>query len=83
MSIKQIIEERHSVRNYQNALISDDIKKQLNDEAATINQLSGFNMQIIYDEPSAFQGAMASYGKFNNVKNYIAMVATKIGRAHV
>ncbi|MFV0381174.1 MAG: nitroreductase family protein [Breznakia sp.] len=35
---------------------------------------SGFNIQLCLNKTSAFTGMMAHYGKFHNVKNYIALV---------
>ena len=34
-------------------------------------------MQLILNEPKAFSGLMAHYGKFSGVKNYIALIGKK------
>lgn len=33
-------------------------------------------MQLVVNEPEAFGGMMARYGKFSNVKNYLALIGT-------
>ncbi|MGX8682455.1 MAG: nitroreductase family protein, partial [Bacteroidales bacterium] len=35
------------------------------------------HIQLIQNEPKAFQGTMAKYGKFRNVNNYIVMAGKK------
>lgn len=34
-------------------------------------------MQLVLDEPKAFDGFMAHYGKFSGVKNYLALIGKK------
>ena len=34
-------------------------------------------IQVFYDKPKCFDSFMAHYGKFENVKNYIAIVGNK------
>ena len=35
------------------------------------------HIQLVTDEPKAFDGFMAHYGKFSGVKNYIALIGKK------
>jgi hypothetical protein len=49
----------------------------LNNLIDECNNESGLNIQTCYDEPTAFNTFMANYGKFDNVKNYIAIVGKK------
>ena len=42
-----------------------------------LNAQYGIHMQLVLDEPKAFTNRRASYGHFENAKNYIAMVASK------
>ncbi len=72
-----IIRERHSVRQYLDKKISEDVREQLNEYADTLNKEGNLNIQIIYDEPECFNSRMAHYGKFENVNNYIAMIGKK------
>lgn len=77
MDIIQAIEERHAVRSYKDKEIEPEKVEELNQEIEKCNKLGNLNIQLILNEPKAFTGFMAHYGKFNNVKNYIALVGPK------
>lgn len=77
MDIMQIMRERHSVRSYTDLPIEKEKREQLNYLAQKCNTESGLHLQIIYDDPAAFNGFMAHYGKFSGVRNYIAVVGKK------
>lgn len=77
MDSMEIMKSRHAVRSYTNEKITGDILEQLNQEIEECNADSGLNIQLCLNEPTAFSGMMARYGKFNNVKNYIALVGKK------
>ena len=72
-----LIKQRHSVRQYLDKPIPDEIRKQLDEYAEKLNQEGGLRMQIIYDEPACFSSRMAHYGSFENCKNYIVMAGKK------
>ena len=73
----EIIRQRHSVRQYLDKRIEDNIRDIINQEIKDINEESGLNIQIFYDEHKCFNSIMAHYGKFSNVSNYIAIVGNK------
>ena len=77
MEIMDIIRSRHSVRQYLDKPIPEEVQRQLNDYAEELNRESGLHMQILYDEPECFNSRMAHYGKFDNAKNYISVVGRK------
>ena len=77
MEIMDVIRSRHSVRQYQQTPIPQDLRDQLDACARALNRESGLNMQILYDEPDCFNSRMAHYGKFENANNYIALVGKK------
>lgn len=77
MSIMDAMVERHSVRQYENRDIPESIIEQLNLEIEECNKESGLHIQLVKNEPKAFDGFMAHYGKFSGVKNYIALVGKK------
>lgn len=77
MEIMNIIEERHSVRQYTEKKIEEEKRRRLNDLCNEINEEAGMHIQMIYDEPNCFNGMMAHYGKFSGVNNYIAIVGQK------
>ncbi|MGL6197525.1 MAG: nitroreductase family protein [Lachnospiraceae bacterium] len=68
---------RHSVRSYIDKPIEEEILIQLRQIIESCNRESGLNIQLCINEPKAFTGMMARYGKFNNVKNYIALIGKK------
>lgn len=80
MNVIEAMEARHSVRSYQNKPIEEEKRKALEELARKCNAESGLNIQLCFDEEEAFQGMMAHYGKFHNVRNYIALVGKKDAR---
>lgn len=59
MELLEAVQKRHSVRMYQDREIPDSIKKELLDFINQCNQTSGLNIQLILDEPKAFDNFMA------------------------
>ncbi|MGI6270102.1 MAG: nitroreductase family protein [Candidatus Howiella sp.] len=74
MNIFDAIQERHSVRSYMKKEIPDDIAIQLKKEIQACNIEGKLHIQLITNEPKAFDGFMARYGKFSGVQNYIALI---------
>ena len=72
-----VIEERHSVRQYTGRKIEEDKRKNLVELTKKINEKTGLSIQILFDEPKCFDSMMAHYGKFSGVSNYIALVGNK------
>ena len=77
MEILELMEKRHSVRQYIKKPIEQEKRNEIDMCISEINEESGLNMQVFYDEPECFNSFMAHYGKFKNVENYIAVVGTK------
>lgn len=77
MTPMELVESRHSVRQYKDVKIEEDKRAMLNALADDINKQTGLNIQMIYDEPKCFNSMMAHYGKFRGVNNYIAIVGRK------
>ena len=77
MQMLDLMKERHSVRQYSDKKIDGDVKTKLDTYVASINEESGLSIQIFYNEPNCFNSMLAHYGKFSNVKNYIAIVGKK------
>lgn len=75
--ILKIMRERHSVRSYEEKPIDDEVKEKLLSYIQQCNKKSGLHMQLITEEPQAFSGFMAHYGKFSGVRNYIALIGKK------
>ena len=77
MTLLEAIDARHSVRRYQNKAVEPEEKAALQAEIDRCNEESGLHIQLITDEPEAFTGALANYGHFTGVSNYIALVGKK------
>lgn len=77
MDITEAIKKRHSVRQYTSRPLSENIISALRQEISACNSESGLNIQLVTNEPKAFDGFMARYGKFSGVANYLAMVGKK------
>lgn len=77
MELLEAIKERHSVRQYQNKPLGEDIISELQKEVDECNQESGLHIQLVTNEPKAFDGFMAHYGKFSGVTNYFALIGKK------
>ena len=77
MTIQEAIEARHSVRAYKDQPLSEETVKVLEDEIVTLNNEGQLHIQLICNEPKAFKGTMAKYGKFRNANNYIVMAGKK------
>lgn len=75
--MKTAIQERHSVRAYTDAPIEDEKAQALKALIAECNAESGLHFQLVLNEPRAFAGPMAHYGKFSGVKNYVALIGKK------
>jgi len=77
MTLQEAIEVRHSVRAYKNEPLAEDVAKRLEEEIAKLNQAGHLHVQLIQNEPKAFQGTLAKYGKFRNVTSYLVMAGKK------
>lgn len=73
----EIMQQRHSVRQYTDKPIERQTRFTLDELVKEINFESGLNIQIIYDDPKCFNSFMAHYGKFTGVSNYIALVGKR------
>ena len=77
MNIIEAINNRHSVRRYTDKKIDENIKSELLETINECNKEGDLNIQLCTEEPKAFDSFIAHYGKFNNVRNYIAIVGKK------
>lgn len=77
MDLLKAMSERHSVRSYTDQPITGQTKEELRSFIEECNRESGLHIQLILDEPNAFDSFMAHYGKFSGVKNYIAIIGKK------
>lgn len=77
MTIMEAMQARHSVRQYKKQPLEAELISALQSEIEICNRESGLHIQLVTNEPKAFDGFMAHYGKFSGVTNYIAMIGPK------
>ena len=77
MTLQEAIVARHSVRQYLAKPLEASIINRLNEEIAFCNQEGKLHIQLVVNEPKAFAGGLAKYGKFSGVSNYLAMIGPK------
>lgn len=77
MEIKEAMKLRHSQRRYLDKPIEELKIRMLQNRIDQINKENNMHIQLCLNEPRAFQGMMAHYGKFHNVRNYIALIGKK------
>lgn len=77
MTLKEAMLVRHCVRDYEDRPLPADVVAELRATIDECNRESGLNIQLVTDEPMAFDGFMAHYGKFSGVSNYVVLVGKK------
>lgn len=77
MELLEAMRQRHSVRAYEQKPLTAEHRKAMEQAVTDCNAASGLHIQLICDEPKAFDSMMAHYGKFSGVTNYIALVGKK------
>ena len=77
MDIMEAMRARHSVRSYTDKPIEGETLQSLEALVDECNREGGLHIQLVRNEPMAFGSALAHYGKFSGVKNYLAMVGKK------
>ena len=77
MNTLEAIQSRHAVRSFKNQKIESETIATLNNEIDRCNKESGLHIQLITEEPEAFNSFLAHYGKFSNCNNYFAIVGRK------
>lgn len=77
MTLLEAINERHSVRVFEDRPIDGQTVALLQKYIEKCNAKAKLNFQLVLNEPKAFSGPMAHYGKFLGCKNYIALVGKR------
>ena len=77
MTESEAIQARHSVRKYLDKPIEAEKIEAIQKCIDLCNREGGVHFQLIANEPEAFSSIIAKYGKFENVSNYIAVIAPK------
>lgn len=74
ISLMEAMEQRHSVRSYTDEPLSAEVRRKLQEMIDQVNEEGGLSIQLVVDEPDAFTGFKARYGRFSGVRNYLAMI---------
>ena len=74
MTLQEAIQARHSVRAYKEQPLSAADAQALEEKIAQLNREGQLHIQLIRNEPKAFLGPFARYGKFRGVRNYVVMI---------
>ena len=77
MTLQEAIKARHSVRAYKQQPLTDADAQALEEKIAELNREGRLHIQLIQNEPKAFLGTLAKYGKFRGVTNYLVMAGKK------
>ncbi len=74
MTVLEAIDARHSVRAYLKRPIDGAVRDALQQEIDACNRESGLSIALVLNEPNAFSGFLAHYGRFENAVNYVALI---------
>ena len=77
MTLLEAIQVRHSVRAYQGRPLTDADAQALQEKIDEVNRIGRLHIQLIRNEPKAFLGPFARYGKFRGVTDYLVMAGVK------
>ena len=77
MTLQEAIQARHSVRAYKDQPVTDEDARLLQEQIDAVNREGQLHIQLIRNEPRAFQGTLAKYGKFRGVTDYLVMAGVK------
>lgn len=77
MELLEAMKQRHSVRSYKTQPLEENVKKAIYEKIEECNKESSLHIQLVADEPKAFDCLMAHYGNFSGVTNYIALIGKK------
>lgn len=73
MNVQEAIAVRHSVREYTEKPLPDDVVRSLEKEIAACSTEGHLSIKLVTDEPKAFDSMLGNYGKFKGVENYIVL----------
>ena len=65
------------MRAYKNQPLAETHVEALQEKIDEVNREGGLHIQLILNEPKAFLGPFARYGKFSGVTNYLVMAGVK------
>ncbi|MBR4390129.1 MAG: nitroreductase [Prevotella sp.] len=77
MNILEAIERRHSVRRYEDRDIEPEKIRALQQLVNECNHDTGMHIQMVVNDPKAFDSRWVHYGRFSGVRNYFVIAGKK------
>lgn len=77
MTIEEAIKSRHAVRSYTDRKIEQEKTDALTNLMNECNEAGNLHIQLVANDPAAFDSRLAHYGKFSGISNYFAMIGPK------
>lgn len=77
MDMMELMKQRHSVRQFTDKALDAEAVKVLQQEIDACNKESSMHIQLITNEPEAFQAGKPTYGQFKGCRNYLAIIGPK------
>lgn len=77
MTIQEVVQSRHSVRQYADTPLSEEQISALKERIGEYNAESGLNIQLMQGDSKVFSGPMARFMKFSGTDTYFALVGPK------
>ncbi|MDY4040943.1 MAG: nitroreductase family protein [Collinsella sp.] len=77
MDLIEAIGRRHSVRAFTDQPVGGAVRLQLESLAQELSHAGDLTLSFRWDEPRAFAGGLAHYGKFSGVSDYLVISGRK------
>ncbi|MBP5154584.1 MAG: nitroreductase [Lachnospiraceae bacterium] len=77
MTLQEAMKNRHSVRAYEDRPLEEAAAAALEALIDDCNRESGLHIQLVKNEPRAFDSTITHYGNFQGVSNYLALIGPK------
>lgn len=77
MEAMELMRQRHSVRKFTDKPLDAEAVEILQQEITQANKEGGMHIQLITEEPEAFQAGKPTYGNFKGCKNYLTIIGPK------
>lgn len=74
IALEEAVRLRHSVRSFTDEPLSEDDVAALRAKIDQANEEGILDIQLVLDEPKAFTGFKARFGRFSGAKNYLVLV---------